>query len=730
MNKSLGKNGLVVLFVCTAFLSAALLFLSEPMIAKLLLPLFGGSPAVWNTCMVFFQTTLLLGYAYAHYSIKGMGLKFQPWLHSGLMLMPLVVLPLVLPVWAKSSAYELPITQIIAILIVTIGAPFFILGTSGPLLQRWFAATNHPKAHRPYFLYAASNFGSFVALFSYPLVVEPNLSLESQSRIWSTGYVIFVILMLVCMILLFRYRQPLLKRNKTEKKAIALSWKLRLTWLILSFLPSSLMLGVTTHVSRDVAAVPLLWVIPLALYLLTFVLVFSTSKPLRLVEKVAPFAAAGLFIESAVLTMPIYLPRIFVASIHFAIFGLIAFIAHGRLADGRPEPARLTEFYLWVAAGGMLGGIFNSLIAPIVFNSVYEFPLALLLAVPATLVVKNLMKQENYSPKSLLLILAPGALYIGVSAVFLIPSNDSKSIIILCAEIIASIAVFRLYLYRPWSYAAGMLPLLILPLVLLARQQNLFMTRTFYGIIKVSEIGNMRVLVHGGTQHGSQHSDASMASEPTTYYNRKGPLGDALGACRELSECRQVGVLGLGVGTLAAYGRAGDNITFYEIDPEIIKIAYDSRFFSYLKDSKAGINIVTGDGRLSLERTINTYDILIIDAFSADAIPTHLLTREAIQLYQTKLNEHGLLIIHISNRYLKLEPILKALADDQALEAIHRYDSGQGSNSAHLPSQWVVLAKNQDDLVGFDQYSGWQPLQGRDVRVWTDNYSNILDALF
>jgi hypothetical protein len=722
----LPKNALVVLFASTAFLGAGLLFLSELMVAKLLLPLFGGSPGVWNTCMVFFQAVLLLGYVYAHLSIKKAGLKWQPMVHGGLVLLPLLVLPLTLPAWAGSNVSELPVWNIIATLAVTIGAPFFILSTAGPLLQAWFAATPDPRAKQPYFLYAAGNFGSFIALLAYPFVVEPLLSLKQQTIWWAVGYGLFIAMVLACVAVLFKSRSQLAVQQKVPQRIARITWRQKIYWLLLAALPSSLMLGVTTYITTDVAAMPLLWMVPLALYLLTFVFAFGTNKPAQLIRKTAPFAAAMLVGAIVITAFPSGLPLPIVAGYYFLLVALISLVAHTRLAATKPNPVHLTEFYLWLAIGGVLGGTFNSLLAPIIFNDLYEFPLVLLAAVP---VLVGRIRIRKPTRREMVLMLTP-AFLAGVVLIISIESINGVStalVSIMLGTMLA--AMYLLYRWRPALLAVGMVPVLLVPIVLLANQGSALYERTFYGVIKIEEGSDARVLQHGFTQHGAQLKSGEKAQEPTTYYHREGPLGDIVAACRKVSECKSVGGLGLGVGTVAAYGREGDSITFYEIDPAIVRIATNPNYFTYLSASKAKVNTIIGDGRLTLGKDSNKYDLLIIDAFSSDAIPMHLLTREAFAAYKAKLHENGLIAMHISNRNLNLEQVVRAAARDAGMPALIRFDEGNRMiDRTHYPSKWVVLATKDEGLAPLQGQPNWADLRGADIRTWTDDYSNLLDA--
>lgn len=718
------RYGFVLLFICISFLSAGLLFMSEPMVGRLLLPLFGGSPAVWNTCILFFQAMLLLGYVYVHLATRKLSFKRLLTVHSILLLVPLAVLPFALPAWADTMPANIPELRILAILTVTIGAPFFVLATFGPLMQYWLASTRHPRAKRPYFLYAASNFGSFIALLAYPFLVEPLVSLKGQAAAWTIGYSLLLLLTFACMITVYRQRD-LKAAAKVSKLLAASPWRTRLHWTFLAFLPSSLLIGVTAYITTDVASAPLLWIIPLALYLLTFVVAFGVKRPDAVVLRMAPLVAAGLFATLMISIFTLPLPLVIIVAAYLALFTLIALLAHGRLAAVKPAPARLTEFYLWVAIGGALGGLFNGLLAPLIFNDIYEFRLALLLVLPLLIgAVKPLGKLRI----TVLMLLSPailfGVLYIVVRSPKLLLTQNTAAVV----TAVALVLVYFLYRYRPACFSLGLIPLMLIPIGVLALQSNVLKERTFFGVIKVTETNERRVMLHGTTQHGTQHLDPQKATEPTTYYHKKGPLGDIMKACQQNSGCGQIGAIGLGTGTVAAYGQTGGRLTFYEIDPKVIEIARNPRYFTYIRDSKAQVTTVLGDARLSLQKDSARHDVLIVDAFSSDAIPVHLLTGEALRLYQERLTKHGLLAVHISNRHLDLEPILKAIAQDQALVALVRYDNVTYEEDNYR-SQWVVLARQPADLEYFKNISSWKPLQGNNTRMWTDDYSSILDAL-
>jgi hypothetical protein len=635
-----------LLFTITLFVSAALLFSVQPLIAKMLLPLLGGSPAVWNTCMVFFQSLLLAGYLYAHAATTWLGPRRQAPLHVGLLLLPVVVLPLaVSPGWLPPADAN-PIPWLLALLLVSVGLPFFMVATSAPLLQKWFARTGHPGGRDPYFLYAASNLGSLLALLSYPLLLEPYLRLAEQSWLWSSAYGLLVLLTTACAVVVWRApaRAPGGEGPQTTAEPGGagpperLAPGRRLRWVALAFVPSSLMLGVTTHLSTDIAALPLLWVLPLALYLLSFILVFARRPPLprRLAERAFPMAVvlSALFFCLEALN-PLWVPLYLDIPLHLLTFFVVAVGCHGELAGDRPPERHLTEFYLWMASGGVLGGLFNALIAPVVFDRVVEYPLALVLA--ALLQPRAGAPAER--PLSRWLDLA---LPLGLAA--------------LAAVLFASLSAFRFSSTAPSNVLAGLFLLLCYTFegrpirfalgvggVLLASAlspghsgQTLYRERSFFGVLRVAHdpTGQYRQLIHGTTLHGQQSLDPARRDEPLTYYHRTGPAGQVLEVFQQRPAKPSVGVVGLGAGSLACYARAEQDWTFYEIDPSVERIARDPRFFTYLQDCRAGgLRVVLGDARLRLrEEPDRRHGLIILDAFSSDAIPIHLLTREALGL--------------------------------------------------------------------------------------------------
>jgi spermidine synthase len=715
------------LFSATVFVSAALLFLVEPMFAKMVLPLLGGTPAVWTTCVVFFQAVMLLGYAYAHIVAHYLTPSRQMALHAVLLLAVGLTLPVVIPPGWTPPVEGTPIPSLLLLLSTALGAPFFVVSATAPLLQKWFSRTSHPSAHDPYFLYAASNLGSIVALLAYPLVVEPWLPLTVQSSSWAVGFSSFALLTIVCAVLAARFRP---RRAAVEEGVEAsrpapgaVTWIRRGHWVALAAVPSSLMLAVTTFLSTDVAAVPLLWTVPLALYLLTFVIAFST-RPLvsrRLALNAMAVLALPLIV---VLILGVPGPAWLIMPLHLAGFFASSLVLHGELARTRPSTRHLTEFYLWMSVGGLAGGVFNTLIAPVVFVGVTEYPLAIVLA--CALRPRDSRDGARISVVDVGLAVAFGT--VGAAALAAFTAEVSMAFASLGLGLAA--ALYTACAQRPLRLFAAVGAMVALSSLFVKGDGDLLHAeRTFFGVIRVRENPetHRRTLLHGSTLHGEQSLDPALRHEPLSYYHRTGPIGQAIEALGARFE--RVAAIGLGAGSLAAYADQGQQWTFYELDPSIERIARAPEFFTYLQDCGSRCDVVLGDARLSLRSDASArYDAIIIDAFSSDAIPTHLLTRQAVTLYLQRLTQGGMLAIHISNRHLDLEPVLGALAGELGLEARiqrHRPESGTGASA----SNWVVMTRSLEAMGPLRVDERWQPLTGEGTRVWTDDYSDIVSLL-
>ncbi|MBI4355428.1 MAG: fused MFS/spermidine synthase [Candidatus Omnitrophica bacterium] len=738
---------MVALFSLTLFTSAWLLFMVQLMFAKMALPLLGGTPAVWNTCVVFFQAALLAGYGYAHATTAGLGLRRQSRLHLVLVLIPLAFLPLRVPAGWAPPVQTNPIPWLLGLMTLTVGVPFFVVSSSAPMLQRWFTGTGHPASGDPYFLYAASNLGSLSALLAYPVLVEPYLRLADQSRLWAAGYSCLIVLMSVCAFLVWRSGAAIRRPGSSSASAAAPvagsiehaggpTVSRRLWWVLLSFVPSSYMLGVTTHISTDVAAIPLLWVVPLALYLLTFIIVFARRPPVphRWMVRWLPLIVLPL---AVMMVTKVTKPMWGMILLHLATFFVAAMVCHGELAQERPQPRHLTEYYLYMSLGGVLGGVFNALVAPLVFNTVLEYPLAIVLACllrPSTIVGQPRPRSHWLD---VALPLALGALVAGL--VLHLKFFGAKPrwlwLGLLCVPTTFICYSFR---YRPIRFGLGLGAFLMVGMFLTADwERALHVERSFFGVYRVmftrKASGAFYDLYHGTTLHGRQSLDPARRCEPLSYYHPTGPLGQIFAAFNETAKRPQVAVVGLGTGSTAGYAKPGQRWTFYEIDPAVERLARNPRYFTFLQDCAPDAHVVLGDARLSLLRASDRdYGLIIVDAFSSDAIPVHLITRQAVALYLRKLSPGGLLAFHISNRYLELQPVLGDLAAGAQLvcvaqleKAVAQADWDQGKSS----SQWVVMARRQGDLGPLASDARWERVTGRPgAEEWTDDFSNIVSV--
>jgi spermidine synthase len=738
---------ILVLFSISVFLSAALLFLVEPMVAKMLLPLLGGSPAVWNTCLVFFQTVLLAGYAYVHAATKWSRWRFLLAIQCALLLLPagVGVLPLHLPHGWLPPTQANPIPWILGTLAVSVGIPFFALSSCTPMMQRWFAASGHPHANDPYFLYAASNAGSLAGLLAYPLLLEPTLRISVQSRMWSFGYALLAALTVTCAVMCWNRPAQAAIREGTdmEPPLQPITRITRLRWIALAFVPSSLMLGVTTAMTADVPAIPLFWVVPLALYLLSFVLVFARRQivaPAVFNRRLPILILCGLV--PGMLQSKLPLPALLV--LYSLLLFSVAMVCHGELAATRPHVNKLTEFYLLISIGGVLGGIFNSIVAPIAFHSVVEFPIALICAA---------LLRQSAEPKPLagsvairaqwldwLLPVALGACMLGA---FVIPRAIGIKLGVPAYILIfgAAMACCLSFGRRPFRFGLGTAAAFLASLFYVGPYGHVLETeRSFFGVYRVAndQAGRFRDLLHGGTVHGVQSLDPANSRVPLAYYTAGGPAGQIARAVRNDNSSNDWAIVGLGAGAMACLSQSGQNVTYYEIDPLVARIAENPRYFTFIRDCAPQANIVLGDARLKLaESRDGQYRLIVLDAFSGDSIPMHLMTREALQLYLRKLAPDGIIAFHITNQHLDLARVLANLGQDANLVSWIEDDSTlteQQAMDGKLGSRWVVMACSKDDLVHLvssaDSFAQWNPLEGRaDAKVWTDDYSNLLTVI-
>jgi hypothetical protein len=723
---------LLVIYTVTMFLSALLLFMVQPMFAKMVLPLLGGSPAVWNTAMVFYQAMLLGGYIYAHVATKWLGARRQAAFHLLVLLLPLLALPIGIPTGWLPPTQTNPAPWLLALLFVAVGLPFFVVSASSPMLQTWFASTKHRAAADPYFLYAASNIGSMLALLLYPTLIEPTLGLRFQSWIWAGGYLVLVLMTALCAVALWRKPAGVAEQPAQPARSEQLPVGRRLRWVALAFVPSSLMLSVTTYLSTNIAPIPLLWVIPLAIYLLTFILVFMRKPllPYVIMRRALPMLLLTLLITLiAQATEPIGL----LILVHLATFFVAAMVCHGAIAQDRPAATHLTEFYLWMSVGGVLGGLFNALLAPLLFTTVLEYPLVLVLAClvqppeSATRLGSRARRLDLGLPIALgLLVVA----FILVAPVVGLSSGPARLGLMFGVPSLICFSFSR----RPLRFGLGVTAILAASTLYTSDQGRvLHAERSFFGIHRVllDTSGQFHVLAHGGTRHGMQSLDPAHRDVPLTYYYPNGPIGQLFETRVNTQPQAHVAVIGLGAGSLACYKQPAQQWTFYEIDPSVVRIARTPEYFSYLRDCAQGTLMVIGDARLSLASAPDQqYDLIVLDAYSSDSIPVHLITREALALYRAKLAPGGVLAFHISNIYLDLKPVLGNLAADAGLAALERDDlSPDASDAARgkSASQWALMARSAADFGPLARDPHWHPLAPQpNSAVWTDNYSSLL----
>jgi hypothetical protein len=807
------------LFAATLFCSASLLFLVQPMVGKMVLPYLGGSPAVWNTCMVFFQAVLLLGYLYAHKLTAIRGQRRQLGVHLAVLGVGGMALVVGSVVSANAAAVPVlsdlaptgdgfPVLNVLAMLTVAVGLPFFAVSTSAPLLQKWFAATGHPSAKDPYFLYAASNAGSLLFLLGYPLLVEPTFRVVEQTWLFAGGFALLIVLSALCgRAALNPLRPPALMPDAAGvpvETPPPPTGRDKFRWLMLAFVPSSLMLGVTTHLTTDIAAIPLLWVLPLALYLLTFIVAFSKGAD-RLRGGLNSFARPVILLLVFVLSSNLPMQVGLLVLAHTAAFFVVALTMHTELAAARPHPAHLTTFYLWVSLGGVIGGAFNALLAPLIFPLPFEYGAAVVVAClllrpggtpPKPSPTPSGQPDPQFGPRLmtdtavpfLMVVVCMGLRFV-MTLTFADATGEPMDIGRWVGDWLNGVTVFSGIPVRVEGRAVGLLltfgPPCLLAFVFADRPVRfalavfgiLFVhyylsvstadvravTRGYFGVMRVGEAerpvpglekkAKLRVLEHGTTLHGSQFLPdegleklhPGISQEPLMYYHRTGPVGALFREGAEGRADARVGVVGLGAGVTAAYMTGGQAITFYEIDPKVKQLVDGPAHFSYLTDARGrGVDVafVLGDARLTLARhTGPKYHLLLVDAFSSDAIPVHLMTVEAMRLYADRVTDDGLIGVHISNRYMDLAPVVAALARECGLHCRQRVERCEGDDGKPTPdtppgktsSSWMVLAKTEAALARLDTPDGpfrWEAVEVPDgMRAWTDDYADVLSVM-
>ncbi|OYX56913.1 MAG: spermidine synthase [Brevundimonas subvibrioides] len=736
-----------ILFAVAIFTSAALVFVVQPMVTKLVLPMLGGSPSVWNTAMVFFQTALLAGYGYAHLLQRLTSMRAQMATHLVLLLLAALFLPLKINGVLGDPDPSAPIGWLLATLALSVGAPFAVLSATAPLLQAWYARVRvgHADGRNPYVLYAASNLGSFLALLAYPLILEPLMTLSGQRVSWSGGYAAFMLMVVALAVVAWRRGQIGGAPVARLETSAPIPWREKIILVLLAAAPSSLMLGVTAHLATDVASAPFLWVIPLALYLLTFVIAFQDRPwiPLPITLVVAAAVSLACIAFTAFRTGD----WILMFGLHLGAFFLLALMCHQRLAARRPPPDRLTEFYLLMSLGGVVGGAFTALLAPVLFNGVWEYPLVLVLA--------GLARPMNKAPiKNWEVYLFVGA----VLATGLPPllsaaaqadwgfgwwlNNNVSDNMAGLTQFIMLAPILAGFILRDRTpafviIAAG----IALSTAYIARgYEAAFTDRSFFGVMKIGVTedprlgGQVNILMHGTTLHGAQPRNPAFACMPTLYYAPASPIGQTTQMLQLRRPALKIGVVGQGSGAMAGYKRAADEMKFFEIDPMVDRLSRDPQWFSFISGCADGpIETVLGDARLTMAReTAGTYDLLLIDAFSSDSVPTHLLTVEAIEGYLKLLKPDGVVILHLSNRNLDIT--LPAAAAAQALGAANLHQLYQESplapDMAEASTEALILSPTDEGLAEFRGQAQWRTLAETDVRPWTDDYVNLFGSLW
>ncbi len=722
----------LAVFTAALFVSALLLFAIEPMFTKFVLPRLGGSPAVWSVAMVFFQGMLLAGYGYAHLMVRAFSVRTAATIH----LMLLTVTALALPI-GVASGWGRPPTEgqafwLIGLFTVSVGLPFFAVASTGPLLQAWFSRSGHRHAADPYFLYGASNLGSFAALILYPILFEPLFTLRVQSFLWSFGFIGLIALIGVSALVVL---QPAGAWRATAlASAPVSSWRERTTWTVLAFVPSALLVAVTAHISTDIAAAPFLWVVPLALYLLTFVVAFQRRPllPHQMVLSVLPFALVPIVVLLASGGVG---NALFLIVVHVGFFFVAALACHGEMVRLRPPAERLTEFYLCMSVGGVLGGIFSGLVAPQVFSTVAEYPILVVASLIALPTLRALPAKAT-----------AGQIAIGVAivAALLVPAALAwrPAFQIYIGTLIAAGAAMIAVRTRPAILVVTTAAVLIVGGAYQPELQRTQSFRSFFGVNKVAETadGRFRLLIHGTTVHGAErirNDDGTSyvgPPQPTTYYAFGGPLSEVIAAARAAhAGLAHVASVGLGTGSLACHAKPGEDWRFYEIDAEVVRIARDPALFDFLSTCAPSAPIVVGDARLTLsDAPDGFFDLIVLDAFSSDAVPVHLLTREAVAGYFAKLAPGGVLAFHISNQYMDLAPVVTASAEGNGLVgAIGRSPSMERDPETFASGSIVAaVARDWRDLGPLTTMPEWKPMSPDPTfREWTDDYSNVIDAI-
>jgi len=736
-----------ILFAVAIFTSASLVFVVQPMVTKLVLPMLGGSPAVWNTAMVFFQTALLAGYGYAHLLQRIGSMKTQVAIHLGLLLLAALFLPLQINAVLGDPDPAAPIGWLLTTLALSVGAPFAVLSATAPLLQAWYARVRagHADGKNPYVLYAASNLGSFLALLSYPVLIEPLASLSGQTLGWTGGYAAFIVMVVVLAGVVWSRRLDRSVEPARLDRSPPIPWLEKGRWVLLAAAPSSLMLGVTAHLSTDVASAPFLWVVPLALYLLTFIIAFQARPWIPLPITLVIAGAIGAVCVGLTAFRSGFWPLL--VALQLGTFFFLTLMCHQVLAKRRPSPDRLTEFYLLMSLGGVVGGAFTALVAPVIFNDVWEYPLMLVLVGIARPWRRDpVQRWEIYTFVGAALLCAVPPL---MTAAFDADWDLAWSFIRNSALSMENVTLLILMFPMIGAFLLrDRMPVFVVLLLLITLSAQhvaggkaaTFTGRSFFGVMRVENRpdpgmgGDVNVLTHGTTLHGSQARAPDQACKPTLYYAPVTPLGQSALMLQARGYPVNIGVVGQGSGSMAAYKRAQDTLTFFEIDPLVDQMSRDKRWFTYISDCAEGpIKTVLGDARLTLGREpAGSYDLLIIDAFSSDAVPTHLLTVEALRGYLALLKPNGVVVLHLSNRNLDITRPAIAAAAELGAPSLHQlFQQRPGKpEMSEASTEALILSRTELGLADFRGDSRWTQPQPTQVRPWTDDYVNLFGSLW
>ncbi len=783
------------LFSLTIFAGSFLLFLIQPMVGKILLPALGGSSAVWTACMLFFQAALLAGYLYAEKCIRLLGCARQSMLHLMLMIGSWLLLPVNISLSGVELAHASPVSWLIGRLTFSIGLLFFLLAANAPLVQRYYAQSGQPDADDPYFLYSASNAGSLLALLAFPLIFEPLMGAAHLRQLWSAGYIFLTLFLSLCSFVTWnpagvasntKNEPGTPGQNKHDTGSLQnddcsntsaeidfteiiahaelnkflvpqqISWRQLIIWAFYGFVPCSIMLGVTTHITTDIASAPLLWIVPLAGYLSSFILVFAKTafwRQIRWERYLFAVVLLAILMYYFVLNEPVWLSL----SLHLLCMLLACMYFHSRLALSRPAVCHLNSFYVWMSAGGVAAGLFNSVFAPLFFETQSEYLLTLALTLATVSLTADYRLREGLTCRRETLISGLFSLTFCLLIYFSRKGADSLFSIDTGKQLV--FLLFTLFFFFRQPVKTGTIMIIIFAMMQMvgspADSRVIYRERTFFGILKVSRLAtdgetrdpDLKIagvadifhrLHHGNTLHGVERRVKVRYQLPLSYYSREGPIGSLFKTGLVNRNCKNIGVIGLGCGTVAWYGRSWQHFDFFEIDPAVIRIAQNPDFFSFLSNSQASWRIIAGDARIMLQTVPdNSYDLMIIDAYSSGSVPMHLLTLQAFELYRAKIKDDGLIIFHISNRYLKLEPVIRRICDQLGLGCLEAFYEPEKNSIRYdwydfdqmAGSHWVAASPGHEKLNMLSNTGLWKPLPAyAHYKMWTDDYANLLQV--